>query len=65
MYKIIDLQGSGLRAGMEFDTLEAVRESLASFHSIDVECAEEMGLNDLCSMGCWDVVTSEDISIFN
>ncbi len=56
MYKIIDLQGGGLKKTEQHNTLESVRESLASFHSIDVENTELMTLVDLCEIGGWEVV---------
>ena len=65
MYKIIDGQGGSLKADEEHKTLDEVRESLASFHSIDVDGAEEMSLQELCDIGTWDVVTGEDVSIFD
>jgi len=65
MYKIIDRQGGGLKNTEQHESLEDVRESLVSFHSIDVEGAEDMSLQDLCDIGDWDVVTGEGVSIFD
>lgn len=54
-YKIIDGQGGGLKGTEEHLTLDSVRNSLASFHSIDVEGTEKMTLGDLCEIGTWSI----------
>ena len=58
MYKIIDGQGGGLKSTEFHETLEEVRASLASFHSIDVEGAEHMTLEDLQEIGDWEIQTA-------
>ena len=55
MYTIIDTQGGGLKSTEKHETLESVRESLASFHSVDVEGAEDMSLIELCEIGGWGI----------
>lgn len=65
MYQIIDGQGGGLKSTERHATLESVRESLASFHSVDTEGAEVMGLTELCDIGTWDTVDSKGKSVFN
>lgn len=54
-YKIIDRQGTGAKANNIYNTLDEIRDDLRSYHSIDVEGAEKMTLEDLCEIGEWEV----------
>lgn len=60
-YKVIDMQGTGHMAGEVFDSKDEIRDRLRSFHSIDVEGAEKMSLNDLLEIGTWEI---EEIKMF-
>lgn len=64
IYRVEDLQGGGLMRSRVFESREQVREALASFHSVDVENTESMTLEDLCEIGCWEVVESQCTHIF-
>ena len=60
MYKVQDLQGGGLMRSRSWKTLNALRDDLADFHSIDVEGTESMTLADLCEIGSWGVIDEND-----
>ena len=54
-FKIVDRQGTGYMSELVFNNKDEIREQLASFHSIDVEGAMEMSLNDLLEIGDWEI----------
>lgn len=62
-YRLVDGEGGGLKWHELHPSLESVRESLAGFHSVDVEGAERMTLTDLCEIGTWSIVDQDDKEI--
>lgn len=55
-YKIYDLQlGRYFGDGATFTSRNECRDQLRSYHSADVENAENMSLNDLLDVGSWEI----------
>lgn len=58
-YKIIDTQNGGYFArGLEFNSKEAIRKQLISYHSIDYTGElpiENFTLNEILDWGDWDI----------
>lgn len=57
-YKLIDLQGAGMREHITYNSREEVRQDLLDFHSqdLDIENPNDLTLDDLLEIGSWKLI---------
>lgn len=56
MYKLKDNQGQGTFEGLEFSTIEGVRQHLFNFHSNDIACTGDESLDWFLDIGDWELI---------
>ena len=59
IYKLRDMQGTGMKESLQFSSLEEVRQHLIAYHSQDTELSGNETLEDMLEVGVWEVYRLE------